>query len=128
VSKADLDIVPPKRDQPSYTWGQMPYNFRFEQGTHRDYDIGQYVAVERGNPVVTVRNLPQGATFDGKTLAWTPPCGKDPDFYKLGIGEQTLIFTLKSDDGSADFVERDANLFVYEFDEKHNIHACGEAP
>ena len=126
VPQDELDKKPPPVPSPSYTLDGMPYVLRFEQGIHNDYDIFRYARVERGNPVISVRNLPESATFDGRTLGWTPPCGKDPEFYLKGIGIHSIIFVLRSDSGADDFIERDAGLVVNEFKDYDGQRLCGE--
>lgn len=124
VSQEELDRKPPPIPSPSYSLDGMPYVLRFEQGVERSYDIAQYAKVERGNPVVTVRNLPDGAVFDGRILSWKPSCAKDPEFYQNGIGIHAVMFTLRSDANNADFIEHDAGLVVNEFNDYHGQLSC----
>ncbi len=49
---------------------------------------------DAGKLIITADGLPKGATFDGKTFAWTP------DFDQNGIYK--LIFTIKDPDGLKD--------------------------
>ena len=126
VPQAELDRRPPLTPSPSFSLDGTPYVLEFEQGVYRDYDLLKYARVERGAPVVSVRNLPDGATFDGRMLGWTPPCGKDPEFYRRGFGIHSIMLVLRSDDGSEHFIERDAGLLVHEFRDFDGTRECGE--
>lgn len=126
VPQDELDKEPPLTPSPSYSLDGMPAGVRFEQGIYHEVDVMKYARVERGNPILNVRNLPEGATFDGRILGWKPPCGSFPDFYVHKIGMHVIMFSLKSDNDPDDFIERDMTLIVNEYDTYGGTRPCEE--
>ncbi len=104
----------------------FPDTIEFEQGYNRKIDLGSLASVPSpGNPIVTVENLPAGATFDGKTLSWTPACGASALPFQADIAEFSVRFTLSSDDVGDEYIQRRVNLRVHRFFEGPG-RTCGD--
>ena len=106
---------------------EMPDTIEFEQGYGRKFDVLANARVPGpGAPVVTVENLPQGATFDGRVFSWTPSCAAGDIEFKLGLAEFVIRFTLRSSEDAQQFVQRRVNLRVHQFHEGPG-RVCGDA-
>ena len=124
----DVRNVPPNSGPPEYYFdGEFPGISEFEQGISRSIEVISHVSVPvPGVPVVSFSDLPSGATFDGKSITWTPPCGEFPDFYKREIGMHYLVATLKSSLDDEQFIQQKMAFIVYKFKE-YPDRKCGEA-
>lgn len=127
VSQDELAKEPPPTPAPSFSLSNLNYVIYFEQGQPGEHDIYKFARVEKGSPVLSVQNLPETATFDGRILKWTPPCDLDPSFFVNGqFGVHVVLFNLKSDAGGDDFIERDVGLGVFRFQDFGGDRPCEE--
>jgi hypothetical protein len=114
-----LRNVAPYSGPPDYRFDeQFPDIMEFEQGVRSSYDLlGASHVPSPGKPEMTIENLPENAVFDGKVLAWQPPCTLDQGFFLRSYGVHYILVTLKNTVRPEDFLKRRAALLVHEFRE-----------
>lgn len=129
-SHVEKDLEPTAQDKgpPSYSFGaEFPFVMTFKQGLESNFTLLEHVQVPSSHPVLTAENLPEGATFDGKSLTWTPSCDIPIEDFGDGHTIQYVRFTLRSSADDQQYVQRSAALLVLQH-QASTGRKCGEKP
>lgn len=127
-SQVEKDLEPTQQDKgpPNYSFGaEFPFVMAFNQGVEKSYDLLDHVKVPSSSPVLSVENLPEGATFDGKMLTWTPSCDMPVESFGDGHTIHYIRFTLKSAADDEQYVQRSAALLILQH-QSSTGRKCGE--
>lgn len=134
VPQDKLSKDPPLNEGPAFSLDQVP-DMEFEQSIRREYDLLAGAHVKNGNPVLELKGMPEGSTFDGRIFSWAPSCDLGDEFFgrakrtsdDFRTGKVEMIAHLTSDDGSPHYIERVIRIYVYEFEE-YSDRPCKDAP